>query len=135
MSKINFVEEFGKHINYGLENYKKKFQSTLKNIQLTDYQEFVASTFLIEDYKKMLLFWETGFGKTIFCTYIMYNLFEIYPQWRIFLFVKTSLVNDPWLKTIKEYLPEIIQQRIVFFNYDVIDSLNLIIGKLQNTIP
>lgn len=135
MSKINLVEEFGKHINYALEKYPQKFKPFLKNIKLTEYQQFVASIFLLEDYKKMLLFWETGFGKTIFCIYMIDQLFYIYPYWRIYIFVKTSLVNDPWLKTIREYLPEIVQKRIEFFNYDVVDSLNLFITKIKTIFP
>lgn len=134
-NKINLVEEFAKHISYGIDNYAEKFLPNLKEIKLTNYQQFTASLFLLEEYNKLLLFWETGFGKTIFCTYIIQNIFKIYPQWRIFIFVKSSLKNDPWLKTINHFLPENIKFYIDFIHYDHPNILNFLLLKLKTVLP
>lgn len=126
IKKYNLFKEFSKHINYALENNKidKNFYKLENNekIILTDYQIFTSTLFLLESFKSLLLFWETGFGKTIQCIYIIKNLFKIYPQWKIFLFVKSSLKKDPWLKTINTFIPLSIQQHIIFINYDLINS-------------
>jgi len=126
MVKNNNLLEFASQISLGLEKYEKKFEDILVNlenssetIKLTDYQKFTSSYFLMENVRSMLLFWETGFGKTIECVYIMKNIFEIYPQWKIFLFVKSSLTNDPWLMTIKKFLPKEKSQHILIINYDL----------------
>lgn len=125
IKKYNLFKEFSKHINYALENNKidKNFYKlNNEKITLTDYQEFTSNIFLLENFKSLLLFWETGFGKTIQCIYIIRNLFKIYPQWKIFLFVKSSLKKDPWLKTINTFIPLSIQQHIIFINYDLLNS-------------
>lgn len=134
-NKDILIKDFARHINYAIDIYKDKFTPYLKEIQLTKYQEFTASLFLLEDFNKLLLFWETGFGKTIFCTYIIQNIFLIYPQWKIFLFVKSSLKNDPWLKTINKYLPEHIKHHIDFIHYDQPAVLNYLLLKLKNIMP
>jgi superfamily II DNA or RNA helicase len=134
-NKINLVKEFASHISYGLDRYKERFKPNLKEITLTEYQQFTASLFLLEDFNRLLLFWETGFGKTIFCTYIIQNVFKIYPQWKIFIFVKSSLRNDPWLKTIDKFLPENIKYYIEFIHYDHPNILNFLLLKLKTVSP
>lgn len=134
-NKVNLIRDFAKHISYALDNYKNVFEPDFKDIVLTDYQQFTASMFLLEDFNKLLLFWETGFGKTIFCVYIIYNIFRIYPQWKIFIFVKSSLKNDPWLKTINKYLPDNIKYYIDFIHYDHPAVLNFLLLKLKTVLP
>lgn len=137
--KYNYYEEFAKHINYALETFKNDFTPELVNlssndktneiITLTPYQQFAASLFLLDSYKSMLLFWETGFGKTIECIYIIKNLFNVYPQWKIFLFVKSALANDPWRTTIDKYLPKSIQNKIHMIHYDLQNTENLFLVR------
>lgn len=129
--KYDKVKEFGKHINYGIDKFDEIFEPNLENlktnkiIELTEYQKFAASLFLIEEFKNLLLFWETGFGKTIACVYIIKNIFIIYPEWKIFLFVKSSLRNDPWKKEIDQYIPNNIKNKIYFIHYDILNADNL----------
>lgn len=136
--KFNLFKEFGRHINYALDNFKKKFKPELidietgKKIFLTDYQRFTCSIFLLETLKSLLMFWETGFGKTIACVYIIRNIFLIYPEWKIFLFVKSSLTNDPWKYTIDKYLPDHIKNNIFIINYDLMNSEQLFIHRLNS---
>lgn len=125
MKKFNLLKEFSKHINYALENNnidENFYKLNKEKIVLTEYQKFVSNVFLLENFKSLLLFWETGFGKTIQCVYIMRHIFDIYPQWKIFLFVKSSLKKDPWLKTINAFIPLALQQHIIFINYDLLNS-------------
>lgn len=125
------VKTLVKHIQHAKDRYAEKFSPTLKNITLTDYQQLAASVFLLEDYRQLLLYWETGFGKTIFCTYVISNLFKIYPQWKIFLLVKSSLKKDPWEKEFDKYLIPGVRQHINFVHYDIIGAKDLLILKLK----
>lgn len=135
MDKNFLIKEFAKHINYAIDLFQTKFDPTLVDFKtqnmltLTDYQKFISSIFLLDEFKNLLLFWETGFGKTIQCIYIIKNLFLIYPQWKIFLFVKSSLKEDPWNKTINKFLPDNIKQHIYYVHYDVPNADNLFLIK------
>lgn len=135
MDKNFLIKEFAKHINYAIDLFQTKFEPTLVDFKtqniltLTDYQKFISSIFLLDEFKNLLLFWETGFGKTIQCIYIIKNLFLIYPQWKIFLFVKSSLKEDPWNKTINKFLPDNIKQHIYYVHYDVPNADNLFLIK------
>lgn len=135
---FNLFKEFSSHINYALERFKKSFKAELidlengEKIHLTDYQKFTCAVFLLETLKSLLMFWETGFGKTIACVFIIKNIFLIYPEWKIFLFVKSSLSNDPWKYTIDKYLPEHIKNNIFVINYDLLNSEQLFVHRLNS---
>lgn len=135
----NYFYEYAQHINLGIDIFEDKFVPELKSlkndggdIKLTDYQIFTSSHFLLDQVQKMLLFWETGFGKTIECVYLMKNVFELYPQWKIFLFVKSSLAEDPWRMTINKFLPDEIKRHIIMVHYDLRDSERLFLLQQQN---
>lgn len=135
---FNLFKEFSSHINYALYRFNKIFKPELLDIIsgtklfLTDYQRFTCAIFLLETLKSLLLFWETGFGKTIACVYIIKNIYLIYPEWKIFLFVKSSLTIDPWKYTIDKYIPDHIKQYIYIINYDLINSEQLFIHRLNS---
>nr|WGO62714.1 ATPase [Wadden Sea poxvirus] len=89
-----------------------------ETIKLKDYQFFVARVFLgLDSISSLLLFHETGVGKTITTVYILKNLKRIYTKWIIILLVKKSLIEDPWMNTILRYAPEILND-CIFMNYD-----------------
>lgn len=119
------AEIFAKHINFALERFENKFVPELlsidgkKKLTLTNYQKFTVSVFLLESMSNLLLFWETGFGKTITCVYLIKNLFKIYPKWKIFIFIKSSLSFDPWKKTINEFIDDHIKNYIYYIHYDL----------------
>lgn len=135
MSKINTVKLLAENIALAKDSFEELFDKTLKDITLTSYQQFTASTFLLEDFNRLLLFWETGFGKTIFCTYIISNVFKIYPQWKIFIFVKSSLRKDPWEKELDRFLPPSVIQHITFIHYDVPGTSDLLLHRLKVLLP
>lgn len=134
------TKELAKHINYAIENFDKKFKPELlnlktnKSITLTDYQKFTASVMLLNTFKSLLMFWETGFGKTIECVYLMKNIFVLYPQWKIFLFVKSSLGDDPWRSTLDTYLSPAIKQHIYIFHYDIQNTENLFLLRHNSVL-
>ncbi|AST09509.1 ATPase NPH1 [NY_014 poxvirus] len=87
-------------------------------IRLKDYQHFVARVFLgLDSMHSLLLFHETGVGKTMTTVYILKHLKDIYTNWTIILLVKKALIEDPWMNTIFRYAPEIAKD-CIFINYD-----------------
>ncbi len=135
MNKVNTVKLLAENIALAKDSFNEMFDKTMKEITLTPYQQFTAATFLTEDFNRLLLFWETGFGKTIFCTYIISNVFKIYPQWKIFIFVKSSLRKDPWEKELDRFLTPGIKQHIIFIHYDIPGTSDLLIHRLKVLLP
>ncbi|QQG31575.1 NPH-I transcription termination factor [Swinepox virus] len=87
-------------------------------ITLKPYQHFVARVFLgLDKMHSLLLFHDTGVGKTITTTFIIKQLKNIYTNWSILLLVKKALVDDPWKNTIIKFAPEIIND-CMFITYD-----------------
>lgn len=87
-------------------------------VSLKDYQLFVAKVFLgLNSMNSILLFQETGVGKTITTVYMLKNLKKIYSEWIIIILVKKALIDDPWTHTILDYAPEVMKDCIIM-NYD-----------------
>ncbi|QHG62647.1 ATPase [Cetacean poxvirus 1] len=87
-------------------------------IKLKDYQLFVARVFLgLNSMHSILLFHETGVGKTMTTAYILKHLKDVYTNWTILIIVKKALIEEPWMSTILRYVPEIIKN-CIFMNYD-----------------
>jgi superfamily II DNA or RNA helicase len=91
--------------------------------ELTLYQQFIGK-FL--DYKSafrdILLYHGLGSGKTATAINIYNVLYNYTPKWNVFLLIKASLKDDPWLKDLKEWLTkkdkDNMMKNIVFINYD-----------------
>ena len=91
--------------------------------ELTLYQEFLGK---ILDYrspfKDMLLYHGVGSGKTASAIGIYNVLFNYTPKWNVFILIKASLKNDPWLKELQEWLldenKDIRFNNIIFIHYD-----------------
>ncbi|ALA62404.1 transcription termination factor NPH-I [Turkeypox virus] len=65
----------------------------------------------------ILLYQETGVGKTITTVYMLKHLKKIYSEWTVIILVKKALVDDPWTRTILRYAPEVMKDCIIM-NYD-----------------
>jgi superfamily II DNA or RNA helicase len=115
--------EIAAHINYSIENCKD-LSDTIGNITLKKYQSDICKAFLgLDDFTNLLLFWDTGYGKTITVIYIIKNIFiKVFPNWKIIILVKSSLRYDPWENTIKKYIPDLYKY-IIFIHYDSENSL------------
>lgn len=104
------------HINYAL-NKSKSLSKYLDEIELRDYQYFIVRLFIyLKTLKKLLLFWDTGSGKTLVSIFIIKHLNLIYPRWVIIIFIKASIHHDPWLNTLNKH--KILTNNIIFIHYD-----------------
>ncbi|WAH71052.1 ATPase, NPH1 [Eptesipox virus] len=109
------------YIDYALRRTTSlpiEMASNNDSVKLKDYQHFVARVFLgLDGMHSLLLFQETGVGKTMTTVYMLKHLKDVYTNWTIILLVKKALIEDPWMNTIEKYAPEIIKDCIVI-NYD-----------------
>ncbi|ABI99081.1 transcription termination factor NPH-I [Deerpox virus W-1170-84] len=110
------------YVDYALRNTETmdiEMLGTDNNvIKLQPYQHFVARVFLgLDKMHSLLLFHETGVGKTITTIFILKHLKDIYTNWTIIIIVKKALIEDPWMNTISKYASEIIKD-CIFINYD-----------------
>ncbi|CCU56098.1 ATPase, NPH1 [Choristoneura rosaceana entomopoxvirus 'L'] len=118
----------GKHINYALDKTQhlpNKINNSITNTEiiLQDYQYFASRIFIgLKNLNSMLLFWDTGTGKTLTAVYIIKYIKELFPRWIILIFIKKSLYVDPWLNTISSYISD--TSNIKFIYYDSTSSLD-----------
>lgn len=91
--------------------------------ELRNYQAFIGS---ILDYRSpyhnALVYHGLGAGKTVAAINVYNVLYNYNPAWNVFLLIKASLKDDPWLKDLKEWLPKEDQEErmsnIKFIHYD-----------------
>ena len=55
-------------------------------------------------FKDILVYHGLGSGKTVSAINIYNVLFNYTPKWNVFLLIKASLKNDPWLKDLNGWL-------------------------------
>lgn len=120
------------HINYSVRNCDD-LPNNIENIVLKDYQLNTCKAFLgLDNYNSLLLFWDTGYGKTITVIYIIKHIFrKVFPNWKIILFIKSSLRYDPWEMTIKKYINEL-YSNIIFIHYDSENAQIQFLNCLKN---
>ncbi|BAO49434.1 nucleoside triphosphate phosphohydrolase I [Alphaentomopoxvirus acuprea] len=129
------------HINLAIQ--KTKYlpdilinKITNDQVKLKDYQYLVSRIFIgLKSLNSMLLFWDTGFGKTLSAVYIMKYIKELFPIWTFLILIKKSLYLDPWLSTIKSYLDS--TDNIIFVYYDSTTSMtrfNNIYRSIESSI-
>lgn len=99
-----------------------QFKSTGKK-QLRKYQEFLVKYLDYGGpYKNILLYHGLGSGKTAITINIYNMLFNYTPGWNVFLLIKASLKNDPWLQELEQWLEkddkDIRFKNIKFVHYD-----------------
>ena len=91
--------------------------------ELRKYQAFIGS---ILDYRSIyhnaLVYHGLGAGKTVAAINVYNILYNYNPAWNVFILIKASLKDDPWLKDLKEWLPkdnyEERMSNIKFIHYD-----------------
>jgi len=105
----------------GEDPCNKKSSGDVK--ELRSYQAFIGS---ILDYRSpyhnALVYHGLGAGKTVAAINVYNVLYNYNPAWNVFLLIKASLKDDPWLKDLKEWLPKEDQEErmsnIKFVHYD-----------------
>lgn len=111
-----YTDNISKLINYALYEMKDILSDKLDDIVLNEYQMFTSKIFLkLQSLRKLLLFWDTGSGKTLVTVFILKNLRLLYPNWKIILLIKASLKEDPWENTLNKYAKEL---DVIFVHYD-----------------
>ena len=91
--------------------------------ELTVYQKFLGQYLSYKSpFKDILVYHGLGSGKTVSAINIYNVLFNYTPKWNVFLLIKASLRDDPWLKDLGNWLEpkekELRMKNIVFISYD-----------------
>nr|QFG74768.1 MAG: helicase [Megaviridae environmental sample] len=91
--------------------------------EITLYQNFLGQFLNYRSpFKDILVYHGLGSGKTVSAINIYNVLFNYTPKWNVFLLIKASLKDDPWLKDLNDWLePRDKEKRlknIYFVNYD-----------------
>ena len=91
--------------------------------ELNKYQEFLGQFLNYNSpFKDILVYHGLGSGKTVSAINIYNVLFNNNPKWNVFLLIKASLHNDPWLKDLKDWLENEDKENriknIKFIHYD-----------------
>ena len=91
--------------------------------ELFTYQKFLTSYLDYRSpYKDILIYHGLGSGKTVTAINIYNILYNYTPSWNVFVLIKASLKDDPWLKDLKDWLPKNDandrMNNIIFVHYD-----------------
>ena len=73
--------------------------------ELTIYQKFLGQYLNYRSpFKDVLIYHGLGSGKTVSAINIYNVLYNYTPKWNVFLLIKASLENDPWLKDLNDWI-------------------------------
>ena len=91
--------------------------------ELNTYQKFLGQYLSYKSpFKDILVYHGLGSGKTVSAINIYNVLFNYTPKWNVFLLIKASLKDDPWLKDLGNWLEErekdVRMKNIKFISYD-----------------
>ena len=96
--------------------------TTLSGVkELRKYQSFIGSYLDYRSpYKDILIYHGLGSGKTATAVNVYNMLYNYNPDWNVYVLIKASLRNDPWLRDLNEWLKdkEIRMINIRFIHYD-----------------
>lgn len=92
-------------------------------LELRKYQEFIGQYLDYKSpYRDILIYHGLGAGKTASGINIYNVLYNYNPGWNVFILIKASLRDDPWMKDLKVWLgKDEYQERfanIIFVHYD-----------------
>ena len=97
--------------------------SVKEKLELRKYQEFVGQYLDYKSpYRDILVYHGLGSGKTTTAINVYNVLYNYTPGWNVFVLIKASLRDDPWMKDLKTWLTkDNYQERfsnIIFVHYD-----------------
>jgi superfamily II DNA or RNA helicase len=73
--------------------------------ELTTYQQFLGQYLNYRSpFRDVLIFHGLGSGKTVSAINIYNVLYNYTPKWNVFLLIKASLKDDPWMKDLNEWI-------------------------------
>lgn len=91
--------------------------------ELHAYQNFLANYLSYKSpFKDILIYHGLGSGKTVSAINIYNVLFNYTPEWNVFILIKASLRDDPWMKDLRNWLTKEEKsfrfENIKFIHYD-----------------
>lgn len=91
--------------------------------ELRRYQDFLGKYLDYKSpYRDILIYHGLGSGKTVSAINIYNILYNYTPGWNVYLLIKASLRNSPWMEDIKEWLKNDDKENrfnnIIFVHYD-----------------
>ena len=89
--------------------------------ELRKYQKFIGSYLDFRSpFKEILVYHGLGSGKTAAAVNIYNMLYNYNPNWNVFVLIKASLRNDPWLRDLNDWLQDkdTRMPNIRFIHYD-----------------
>ena len=92
--------------------------------EITTYQAFLGQFLNYRSsFRDMLIYHGLGSGKTVSAINIYNVLYNYTPKWNVFILIKASLKNDPWMKDLKEWIEPLNDStnrmnNIKFIHYD-----------------
>jgi superfamily II DNA or RNA helicase len=106
--------------------------------ELRNYQSFLGG---ILDYKSpyrdALVYHGLGSGKTVTAINVYNIVYNYNPSWNIFILIKASLRDDPWLKDLKNWIPkdnfEERMSNIKFIHYDAPNADKLFLNAIKES--
>jgi hypothetical protein len=79
--------------------------SELLKKEVTAYQAFLGQFLNYQSpFRDILIYHGLGSGKTVSAINIYNVLYNYTPKWNVFLLIKASLKNDPWLKDLNDWI-------------------------------
>ena len=71
------------------------------------YQDFLANYLSYKSpFKDILIYHGLGSGKTVSAINIYNVLFNYTPNWNVYILIKASLRDDPWMKDLRKWLSD-----------------------------
>lgn len=92
-------------------------------LELRKYQKFISRYLDYNSpYRDILIYHGLGSGKTANAINVYNTLYNYTPEWNVYVLIKASLKNDPWLKDLKTWLNqsdyEYRFENLIFIHYD-----------------
>lgn len=133
-----------------LANFKKyKLPEIIRNndedpcniktkLELRKYQQFLSQYLSFNSpYRDILIYHGLGAGKTVSAINIYNVLYNYTPGWNVYVLIKASLKDDPWLKDLENWLPknekEFRMANIKFINYDAPNADKQFINEVKKS--
>jgi hypothetical protein len=108
-----------------------------EKVELRSYQKFLSAYLNYNNpYRNILIYHGLGSGKTVSTINIYNMLYNYTPGWNVFILLKASLKDDPWLKDLDKWLSsdekEFRFQNIKFISYDAPNADKAFMDAIKN---
>lgn len=108
---------------FGLEEKNKDAENVSKaTVKLNKYQAFIGQILTFNSpLRNILVYHDLGAGKTLTAINVYNILYNYNTNWNVFVLIKASLKDDPWLKDFKKMFGKDYEEKmknVTFINYD-----------------